>query len=138
MKWQLEECMSGEVLFLRCENSQHVCMLMGSIQQISKQGMLVIRKRRRQWQGSSSPERRKKRGDLAPRSMDSPTQSKGVQEDNSSDPSRRGNWSVETSSIGCFSVKQEARSLAENEEGRGSQNSEEEEGKSSSVKGGND
>lgn len=34
--------MSGEVLFLKCENLQHVCMLMGSIQQMSKQRMLAI------------------------------------------------------------------------------------------------
>lgn len=50
--------------------------------------------------------------------MDCPSTVKGGQRGQQPDSGRRGNWSMETSSIDCFSVKQEARSLAESEEGR--------------------
>lgn len=42
--------MSGKSLILKCENLQHVCMLMASVWWLNKQGMLVVRERKRQWQ----------------------------------------------------------------------------------------
>lgn len=64
--WKM--CVSGKGLFFKCENPQHVHMLMGSVQWLSKQGMLVVQERNGNDIGNDKGEELTS----APRSMGSP------------------------------------------------------------------